>query len=126
MSVRRPIDHVITIWDGSRTWDVPRGPLVYFIGTDTHISRLVKIGRTINLQRRMDILRGSCPVPLRLVAVTWNYGRTEEELHATFADVRAHGEWFDLGDDPLSTIAARVYDLDQYAAVRALSPLNLA
>jgi hypothetical protein len=118
------VERVITVWDGNRTWNVPHGPVVYFVGTDAHISHLVKIGRTIDLQRRLDILRGSCPIPLRIVAVTRNYGRTEESLHATFADVRAHGEWFDLGADPVSTIAARVHDLDQYAAIQALPPLE--
>lgn len=120
---RRETERVVTVWDGRRAWNVPRGPVVYFVGTCAHISRLVKIGQTLTLQARLDQLRNGSPVPLHLLAVVRNYGKTEGALHGTFADVRAHGEWFDLGDDPLSTIAARAGDLEQYAAIRALPPL---
>ena len=122
---RRETERVVTIWDGTRAWTVPHGPVVYFIGTDTHISRLVKIGRTLDLQKRIDGLRNGSPVPLRLLACVRNYGGTEESLHSTFADVRAHGEWFDLGDDPMGTIQARVGDLERYAAARSLATIPL-
>jgi hypothetical protein len=114
-----------TVWDGRRAWTVPDGPVVYFVQTDPHISTLVKIGTTVYLRRRLDILRNMSPVPLFLLAVVRNYGPTEEMLHGVFADVRAHGEWFDLGGDPVAAIADRAGDLDQYAAVTALAVVPL-
>jgi hypothetical protein len=94
------------------TDDIPHGPVVYFIGTDPSISKLVKIGQTVNLRTRLNHLRANCPVPLHLIAAVPNHGKTEEEFHQVFADLRAHNEWFDLGEDPLTTITDRIGDLD--------------
>lgn len=122
---RRETERIVTVWDGRRAVNVSRGPVVYFIATEPGISHLVKIGRTIDLQVRLDQLRNGSPVPLYLLACVRNYGRTEDAMHNTFADLRAHGEWFDLGDDPLGTIKARVGDLECFAAISALPPLKV-
>jgi hypothetical protein len=120
-----PDDRMITVWDGRKAWTVPLGPVVYFVRADPQVSTLVKIGKTLYLQRRLDMLRNMSPVPLFLMAVLRNYGRTEEMLHTAFAHVRAHSEWFDLGPDPMATVTETIGDLGQYEAVAALQTVWL-
>lgn len=105
--------------------DYPYGPVVYFVGTDPDISRLVKIGRTVNLRVRLEHLRANCPVPLHLIAAVPNSGKLEEAFHENFADLRAHNEWFDLGEDPLATITDRIGDLDLYGHLLTIDQIRL-
>jgi hypothetical protein len=106
--------------------DYPYGPVVYFVGTEKHISRLVKIGRTMNLRRRLENLRLNCPVPLHLIAAVPNSGKLEEAFHQVFADLRAHNEWFDLGEDPLTAITDRIGDLEAYGHLLTVDQIRLA
>lgn len=72
-------------------------------------SRLVKIGHSGTLPRRVGDIQRMCPVPL---SVLWTYpgGKAlEGTLHQTFKDFRQHGEWFDFGDiNPVPAVAADV------------------
>lgn len=87
------------------------GPLdigvVYIL--KSHASRLVKIGHSGTLLRRVGDIQRMSPVPL---SVLWTYpgGKAlEGTLHQTFKDFRQHGEWFDFGDiNPIAAVAADV------------------
>lgn len=67
---------------------------VYFI----HAQRLdlIKIGVADNARIRLRALSNACPDQLTVlgVLICRNQGRTEEEIHAQFADARYRGEWF--------------------------------
>lgn len=77
---------------------------VYVIGTPG--SPLVKIGRTANLEGRIGTLRRMSPVPLHVLGTLGGGHELETALHRHFAAQRAHGEWFDLGDDPFRAVQA--------------------
>lgn len=75
---------------------------VYLIGSPD--SPLVKIGWSDNPERRLRDLQAGSPVPLQLLAVFDGGHVIEAELHCRFADRRMHGEWFDLGPDPVEAV----------------------
>jgi hypothetical protein len=104
--------------------DMSPGPAVYFVGA-APASRLVKIGRTVNVARRFEHLQAGSPVPLTLLAVvrTFDCPRAEERFHEVFAAERAHAEWFDLGDDPMATVAWRIGDLDAWVSTQCMGQL---
>ncbi|MFB8166021.1 GIY-YIG nuclease family protein [Streptomyces rubiginosohelvolus] len=76
---------------------------VYLIGSTD--SSLVKIGWTDNPKRRLRDLQTGSPVLLQLLAVFEGGPIVEAELHRQFADQRRHGEWFDLGPDPVAVVS---------------------
>ncbi|WP_256123215.1 GIY-YIG nuclease family protein [Streptomyces sp. EN16] len=76
---------------------------VYLIGSPG--SPLVKIGWTDNPKRRLRHLQTGSPVPLEFLAVFEGGHIVEGELHRRFADRRRHGEWFDLGPDPVAAVS---------------------
>lgn len=76
---------------------------VYLIGSPG--SPLVKIGWTDNPERRLRHLQTGSPVPLKLLALFEGGHIVEAELHRRFADKRQHGEWFDLGQDPVGVVS---------------------
>jgi hypothetical protein len=55
---------------------------------------LIKIGITTNMTSRMRAIRNSSPVPLELLARGPGCTFTEMRIHAKFAHLRRHGEWF--------------------------------
>ena len=63
-----------------------------------------KVGSTTNIQRRVQALAVTCPVPLDLVH--WEVGRRgdEAETHDLLAAQRVHGEWFEA--ERVSVVAA--------------------
>lgn len=67
-------------------------------------SGLYKIGRALDVQKRI----GEMTLPQRpeLVSSVFSleYGALEKGLHAMFADRRKHGEWFDLSDEQLEQV----------------------
>ena len=71
---------------------------VYFIGPEALLHRedaLVKIGYTRNNPRvRLSALQIGSPLPLVLWAYTPGNEDLERAFHATFAELRSHGEWF--------------------------------
>lgn len=79
-----------------------RSERVYLIGSPD--SPLVKIGWSDNPKRRLRDLQAGSPVLLQLIAVFEGGAYVEAELHRCFADKRKHGEWFDLGPDPVAAV----------------------
>ncbi|MGA5873932.1 GIY-YIG nuclease family protein [Streptomyces cinereoruber] len=76
---------------------------MYLIGSTE--SPLVKIGWTDNPERRLRNLQTGSPVPLTVLALFEGGAIVERELHHRFADKRRHGEWFDLGPDPVKVVS---------------------
>ncbi|MFF4732862.1 GIY-YIG nuclease family protein [Streptomyces mirabilis] len=91
----------------------PRRDRVYLIGSPD--SPLVKIGWSDNPERRLRDLQSGSPVALQLLAVYEGGHYVEAELHRRFADKRVHGEWFDLGPDPVAVVSpfVRVAHVDE-------------
>ncbi|WP_186001595.1 GIY-YIG nuclease family protein [Streptomyces sp. IB201691-2A2] len=89
----------------SNPGSTPRPDRVYLIGSPD--SALVKIGWTDNPKRRLRNLQTGSPVPLHLLALFEFEGGSivEAELHRRFADKRRHGEWFDLGPNPVEAVS---------------------
>ncbi|MFD6149456.1 GIY-YIG nuclease family protein [Streptomyces sp. NPDC060243] len=56
----------------------------------------VKIGRTRNVERRLQSLQTSHPATLRVLWRGQGGGELEAHLHARFASRRIRGEWFDF------------------------------
>ena len=79
--------------------------VVYVIGPDPlYPGAFVKIGVSNRVRERLQ--KFQCGSPVRL-AVLWAVpgDRTLEQwLHREFEDRRQHGEWFDLGPDPVKLI----------------------
>lgn len=60
---------------------------------------LVKIGHSINPERRMEELQRQSPDVLRLVITVPGGQRVEAAAHRAFDEHRRHGEWFDVHPD---------------------------
>lgn len=73
---------------------------VYFLHAPS-VSRL-KIGRSIDIERRLSELRLLSPVALHLIGAIPGGSTLEAVLHKRFTHIRLHGEWFDASDDLLS------------------------
>lgn len=81
---------------------------VYVIGSPS--ATVVKIGYSSNPQRRLADLQSGSPLPLTVLA-TFDGGKDlESALHRHFKTERRHGEWFELGSDPVGTVQAAVAD----------------
>lgn len=91
-----PVD---AVWTNTpvRTPDAERSSIVYLIGSPE--SRLVKIGRSDDVPRRLADIQRMSPVPLTVLWATPGGAELEARLHRRFAGHRRHGEWFDFGDD---------------------------
>ncbi|MFB9558646.1 GIY-YIG nuclease family protein [Streptomyces roseoviridis] len=80
--------------------------MIYVIGS--HGSGIVKIGYAANPHERLRTLQTGNPA---LLVVLWSHEGDEAlegHLHATFAEHRVRGEWFDLGHAPDPVEAVRV------------------
>ena len=66
--------------------------MIYFI-RDTATCN-IKIGYSSNPRARLSQVQTHCPGAIELLAVEAGGPERERELHATFADARARGEWF--------------------------------
>lgn len=69
---------------------------VYFLESDSP-GRLIKIGKTESLKKRLLMLQSSCPVQLSLVGAINAPAGTERLFHMAFEEYRRHGEWFAPG-----------------------------
>ena len=77
--------------------------LVYVIGAPG--ARVVKIGRSVDIARRLPMIQTGHPERLEVLWTTPGGPLLEGWLHAEFSAYRRHGEWFDFGDlDPVSTV----------------------
>jgi hypothetical protein len=67
--------------------------LINAIGTNRY-----KIGRTLDLKRRVSQLNYQSSYPLKIVLSFKSYYPAEDEkaLHKKFASYRVHGEWFEF------------------------------
>lgn len=75
---------------------------VYVIGTPG--SRTVKIGRTVDLKKRLAEIQRMSPVPLEVLWSTPGGHELETQLHRHFRTLRSHGEWFTFPGAPVPTI----------------------
>lgn len=64
--------------------------ILYFIKAGD----FVKIGRTKNMAKRLQWIKGACPLEIRLVASIENEGWSEAAWHKAFRATRVRGEWF--------------------------------
>lgn len=70
-----------------------RQSYVYFLQAEG--DGLIKIGRTINPDKRVRELQTLAPSPLKLLALVEGGKDREREIHEMFVDARSHGEWFE-------------------------------
>lgn len=74
-----------------------RRSYVYFIKAEN--VGLVKIGYSDRPEERLKSIQGMSPVPLRLLGWMPGSQQDERDLHARFAHLHSHGEWFRVDDD---------------------------
>ncbi|WP_369167818.1 GIY-YIG nuclease family protein [Streptomyces sp. R28] len=82
--------------------------VVYVLGTPG--SKTVKIGRTIDPEKRLSDIQRMSPVPL---GVLWTHPgghELETNLHRQFSALRTHGEWFTFGGDPVVSVQWAIKD----------------
>lgn len=68
---------------------------------------LVKIGRSVNVQKRFEVLNSTSPIPLELLEF-WPVDdavSVEAKLHDRYVDKRIRGEWFALDENDIADIA---------------------
>ncbi len=82
---------------------------VYFV--QEHMTGSFKIGKTKNIEKRMNIFGVKLPFENKLIYLikTANHHQTEAAFHKHFSDKRLEGEWFSLSKEDLSWIKAGVY-----------------
>lgn len=110
---------------------------VYVIGTPG--SNTVKIGRTIDLVKRLADIQRMSPVPLEVLWSTPGGHELETRLHRHFKPQRSHGEWFTFESDPIMAIRTAAIEvsfqsgrameeppLDQQAVAELLTELRAA
>ncbi|MCK5015569.1 MAG: GIY-YIG nuclease family protein [Candidatus Peribacteraceae bacterium] len=61
------------------------------------MDKWVKIGYTVDVERRINELQTACPKRLKLLALMEGNFETEKALHYMFRTHRAEGEWFRYG-----------------------------
>ena len=83
--------------------------VVYVLGAPG--SNTVKIGRTINLAKRVADIQRMSPVPLTVLWTHPGGSELEARLHRHFGPLRSHGEWFRFETEPVEAIKAAVESL---------------
>jgi len=79
-----------------------RFPTLYFV----QVGGFIKIGVSLDMERRLKHLRAGCPYAVTLLGVIENSSREEEaELHERFNEDRLHNEWFRSSERLVSWIA---------------------
>jgi len=76
--------------------------IVYFIQAE--IGGLIKIGYTIDLDKRLRTVQAHSSVPAKVIGTMRGSYEIEQEIHSKFASFRKHGEWFVPSDSLLSFI----------------------
>lgn len=92
--------------------NIPNKPIrlnakfVYFI-RESH--GLVKIGKTVDIRRRISSLSSILPYNIEpiLVIETPKADLLETYLHQFFIDKRVKGEWFDLSENDIEVVKAK-------------------
>ncbi|MBX0315225.1 GIY-YIG nuclease family protein [Planococcus glaciei] len=82
---------------------------VYFV--QEHMNGTFKIGKTKNVEKRMNIFGVKLPFENKLIYLikTGNHHQTEAAFHKHFADKRLEGEWFALNKEDLAWIKEGTY-----------------
>jgi hypothetical protein len=70
--------------------DEKKASVVYFLKG----GELIKIGFTVDLDKRINAIQNMSPVQLRLLATMSGDKNTEQDIHKRFSHLRVHGEWF--------------------------------
>lgn len=70
------------------------------------LAKVVKIGCTDNILRRVADIQRMSPVPLVLIGKCDR--NIEKEIHSKLKDQWAYGEWFTYNDHAIDVIAARM------------------
>lgn len=83
---------------------------VYFVGALE--GSMIKIGWTLDPERRLATLDCGSPVPLVLIGAMPGTQEQEASLHARFRAVRVKGEWFKACPDlvAIAEMAARMWN----------------
>lgn len=79
----------------------------------------VKIGKAINVQKRLRSLQTGSPVELRVLATL--VGDRELELHCRFSKYRVFGEWFSWSNELSEFIASECLSTGAAAAVCSMN-----
>lgn len=82
---------------------------VYFIQED--YAGRIKIGKTVNLDQRMENFGVKLPFELELIhyVESNNHHYTEKLFHIHFNDKRVNGEWFELNEEDMAWIKSGCY-----------------
>lgn len=82
---------------------------VYFV--QEYMNGTFKIGKTKNVEKRMNIFGVKLPFENKLIYLikTGNHHQTEAAFHKHFADKRLEGEWFALNKENISWIKEGKY-----------------
>lgn len=83
-------------------FDIKSVPVVYFIGAND--IKMVKIGKSKNVEQRIKDLQLASPVALSLLLLIpyeseEDAYKAEREFHHTFNEYRTVGEWFNIKGD---------------------------
>ena len=70
--------------------------MIYFIRS---YNQFIKIGRSIDPEKRKDSLQTASPIKLRIKAILPGDSKTESGLHEMFSHLRGQGEWFRYTDE---------------------------
>lgn len=79
------------------------GGYIYVI----RMSGMYKIGKTVNLSKRIAELKGFLPLPIETIhtfSVANGLSQVESGLHRQFTHRRLNGEWFRLTDEDVATL----------------------
>jgi hypothetical protein len=95
---------------------------VYFI-KPVGMAGPIKIGCAMDLARRLNVLEACSPFLLEVAASVSGGLRLERQLHAYFAAIRVHREWFRAAPDLLDLIkqirnGANIEDVIPIAGVK--------
>lgn len=82
-----------------------RPDTVVYFAKCVGMSEPIKIGCTRFPAERAVALASWAPFPVEIIATVAGGFRTERRLHAHFAHLNSHAEWFRAGDDLLELIA---------------------
>lgn len=78
---------------------------VYFLHAPA--AKLIKIGCSDNIEKRLASLAGGSPIPLKLLGTLPGGRALELELHEKFQHLRVRGEWFSDGDHEIRSFISK-------------------
>ncbi len=76
--------------------------MIYFI--QGRLTKLIKIGKAIDCEKRLIVLQGASPDKLDIIKQIYASDEAESFLHRCFKHLRSHGEWFNPAPDLLQFI----------------------